>query len=232
MATSGTTSFSPSIAEICEEAYERAGLEMRSGYDLRTAVRSLNILMLEWGNKGFNMWTGGSSSSVTLVSGTASYNLASDTLDAHTFVLRKGAYPQVSTSDRDTVLPRMSLNTYSGIPNKLEPGLPQMVYVNRKIEPPTVTIWPVINTTGYVLVYFRIRRIEDAGRASTNTLDVPARFIPAAIAGLAYHVAMKRPEVTERVMALKQIYDEVWNEVAGEDRERISARFTPAIPSL
>lgn len=229
MAVSGTSTFNLDIAEICEEAYERAGLEMRSGYDLATARRSLNLMGLEWANRGINLWLveeGG----VTLVAGTATYTLPSDTIDLLEHTLRTDSG---ETNQTDTALYRMSVSTYSQITNKLTQGKPTQIYIDRLRDAPTVTLWPIPSSTynGDFVRYFRLRRVEDTGGKSSNTADIPARFLPCMVAGLAYHIAMKRPEAAPRIQMLKSVYDEQFELAAQEDREKASWSFTPQMDS-
>lgn len=225
MAVSGTSAFNLDIAEICEEAYERAGLEMRSGYDLATARRSLNLMGLEWANRGINLWLV-EEGSVTLATGTATYTLPADTIDLleHTLRTNNG-----TTNQTDTSLVRMSVSTYSQITNKLTTGTPTQIYIDRQRDAPTVTLWPVPSSTynGDFVRYFRLRRIQDTGSKSSNTSDIPARFLPCMVAGLSYYLALKRPEAAQRIPTLKAIYEEQFDLAAEEDREKASLIFTP-----
>lgn len=230
MATSGTAVFNMDFTEIAEEAWERAGREMRSGYDLRTARRSMNLMTIEWQNRGINMWTI-EEGSVNLVQGTASYALPADTIDLLEHVIRTGN-GNVSTQ-ADLSISRISVSTYSSIPNKLSQGRPIQIYVDRGRDNPTVTVWPVPDqgTSGtpyYVLKYWRMRRIEDAG-TGVNTADVNFRFFPCMVAGLAYYIAMKDPELAVRLPMLKAEYEEQFRLAAEEDREKASIRFVPRI---
>lgn len=224
MATSGTTTFNLDLSEIVEEAFERCGAELRTGYDLRTARRSLNLLFADWANRGINLWTI-DSGTIPLVAGTATYNLPEDTVDLLEHVIRTGA-GNVSTQT-DLTITRISVSTYSSIPNKLTQARPIQIYVNRTTPIPTVTVWPVPDTsTPYSLVYWRLRRIQDAGNGA-NTMDVPFRFVTCMVAGLAYYLALKIPNAMDRLMVLKQQYDEAWDLAAGEDRDRAAVRFVP-----
>lgn len=226
MASSGTTAFNLDFAEIAEEAWERAGREMRSGYDLRTARRSMNILMLEWQNRGINMFTI-DEGALPLVSGVAAYALPEDTIDLLDAAIRTGD-GSVSTQS-DLSISRVSVSTYSTIPNKLSPGRPIQMWIKRGVDNPTVTLWPVPDRNDYyVLKYWRMRRIEDAG-TGVNTADINARFLPALVAGLAYYIAMKVPELVSRVDMLKMMYEEAYQLAAYEDREKASVRLVPRI---
>jgi|TARA_R110000824_G_C15207794_1_gene676311 hypothetical protein len=225
MAVSGTSTFNLDIAEICEEAYERAGLEMRSGYDLATARRSLNLMSLEWANRGINLWLV-EEGSVTLATGTATYPLPSDTIDLLEHTLRTNSG---ETNQTDTSLTRMSVSTYSQITNKLTSGTPTQIYIDRQRDAPNVTLWPVPNSTlnGDFVRYFRLRRIQDVGSKSSNDADIPARFLPCMVAGLSYYLALKRPQAAQRVPTLKAIYEEQFDLAAEEDREKANLVFTP-----
>jgi|TARA_A100000171_G_scaffold10431_1_gene8201 hypothetical protein len=227
MATSGTATFNPEIVEIVEEAYERCGLELRSGYDLKTARRSLDIMAAEWSNKGINLWTV-EAGTVALTTGTATYTLPADTIDLLETVIRTGS----GSNQQDLSINRISVSTYATIPNKNNQGRPIQIYVDRQATP-KVNVWPTPDSsTTYTLAYWRLRRIEDAGRAGSNTYDVPSRFIPCLVAGLAYHIATKRPEVgLDRVTFLKAAYDEQFTLAADEDRDKSSIQFAPNITS-
>lgn len=227
MATSGTATFNPEIVEIVEDAYERCGLELRSGYDLKTARRSLDIMAAEWSNKGINLWTV-ESGTLSLTTGTATYTLPADTIDLLETVIRTGS----GSNQQDLSINRISVSTYATIPNKNNQGRPIQIYVDRQATP-KVSVWPTPDSsTTYTLAYWRLRRIEDAGRAGSNTYDVPSRFIPCLVAGLAYHIATKRPEVgLDRVTFLKAAYDEQFTLAADEDRDKSSIQFAPNITS-
>jgi hypothetical protein len=225
MATSGTTTFDLDLNEYVEEAFERCGSELRTGYDLKTARRSMNLLFADWANRGINLWTV-EQGFIPLVQGTATYNLPSDTVDLIEHVIRTGA-GNVSTQV-DLTITRISVSTYSSIPNKLQQARPIQVWINRQAPTPTVTVWPVPDqTNNYTLVYWRLRRIQDAGAGGTYTQDVPFRFIPCLVAGLAYYLSMKIPGAMERMPVLKQQYDEAWDLASTEDREKAAVRFVP-----
>jgi hypothetical protein len=225
MATSGTTAFNMDFTEIAEEAWERAGREMRSGYDLRTARRSMNLLTIEWQNRGINMWTI-DSGTVNLVKGTSQYTLPADTIDLMEHQIRTNSGN--SNTQSDLTISRISVSTYASIPNKLSEGRPIQLYVERLRDAPKVNVWPVPDNDDYVLYYWRMRRIEDAG-SGIQTADMNFRFFPCLVAGLAYHISMKVPELVERIPMLKAVYDEQFDMAAGEDREKTSARFVPRI---
>jgi len=300
MTTTGSTLFNMDFTEIAEEAWERAGREMRSGYDLRTARRSMNLMTIEWQNKGINMWTM-EQGVITLTPGLATYALPTDTIDLLEQVIRTGQ--NTASTQADLTITRISVSTYATIPNKLQQARPIQVWVQRlsgEVNPtdsvlsgaltstdttitlntvvglagsgfirlgsediyytyvsgntlggvfrgqnnttaaaqadgtavfvpqlPAVTVWPTPdNSTTYQFVYWRLRRVQDAG-AGSATADMNFRFLPALTAGLAYHIAVKVPELMPRIQMLKQIYDETFDIAAGEDREKAAIRFVP-----
>jgi hypothetical protein len=223
MTTSGTTAFDMDFTEIAEEAWERAGSEMRSGYDLRTARRSMNLLTIEWQNRGINMWTL-DSGTISLTSGTSQYSLPADTIDLMEQVIRTNAGNATTQSDLN--ISRISVSTYSSIPNKLTTGRPIQVWVERLRDAPRINVWPVPDNNDYTFVYWRMRRIEDAG-SGIQTPDMNFRFYPCLVAGLAYYIAMKVPSMAPRIEMLKAAYEEQFQLAAGEDREKASVRFVP-----
>lgn len=224
MATSGTAVFNLDLTELVEEAFERAGSELRTGYDLKTARRSLNLLFADWANRGVNMWTF-EQGTQTLTAGQATYDLPADTVDLLEHVIRTGAGS--ASTQADLTITRISVSTYATIPNKLSQGRPIQIWIERLQAAPRFTVWPVPdNSTTYQLVYWRMRRIDDAGNG-TNTMDVPFRFIPCMVAGLAYYLALKIPGAEARLEVLKAQYDEAWQLAAEEDREKAAVRFVP-----
>ena len=225
MATSGTTAFNMDFTEIAEEAWERAGREMRSGYDLRTARRSMNLMTIEWQNRGLNLWTIDQKTKA-LTTGTSQYVLDADTIDLLDQSIRTNAGN--ATTQSDLTISRIGVSTYSSIPNKLTQGRPIQVWIERLRDAPRINIWPVPDSNDYTFVYWRMRRIEDAG-AGVQTADMNFRFLPCLVAGLAYHIAMKDPELLPRIAILKEAYDEQYNLAAGEDREKTSEHFVPRI---
>jgi hypothetical protein len=223
MATSGVANFNLDLAEVVEEAFERAGGELRTGYDLRTARRSLNLMFADWANRGLNMFTYEQGTQV-LTPGQATYVLPTDTVDLLEHVIRTGA-GNVSTQ-ADLTITRISVSTYATIPNKLQQARPIQIFIER-LNTPQFTVWPIPdNTQTYTLVYYRLRRIENAGDG-VNTMDMPFRFLPCMVAGLAYHLALKIPGGAERLPVLKQQYDEAWTLASDEDREKAAVRFVP-----
>jgi len=233
--TSGTTNFNLDTSTLVEEAYERCGTELRSGYDFRSARRSLSLMFLEWANRGINLWTVDGPYSITLVQGTATYNLPVDTIDILDMVIRTGA-GSVSTQ-QDIAITRISESTYMTLPNKLTQGRPIQCWINRQgginntamggVNPPNITLWPIPDgSTTWVFVYYRLRQIQDAG-TGVGGQDLPDRFLPAAVAGLAYYMSLKIPSAQIRIPMLKQAYEEEWMRAANEDREKATMRIVP-----
>ena len=196
---------------------------MRSGYDLRTARRSMNLMTIEWQNRGINMWTI-DSGTISVTAGTAQYDLPADTIDLLDHVIRTNAGN--ATTQSDLTISRIGVSTYASIPNKLTTGRPIQVFIERLLTP-RINLWPVPDTS-YTFVYFRMRRVQDAG-SGVETPDVVFRFLPCLVAGLAYHIAMKVPELAPRVDMLKAAYDEQYVLAAGEDREKTSENFVPRV---
>jgi hypothetical protein len=300
MTTTGSTLFNMDFTEIAEESWERAGREMRSGYDLRTARRSMNLMTIEWQNRGINMWTM-EQGFINLTPGLATYALPTDTIDLLEHVIRTGS--NTASTQADLTITRISVSTYATIPNKLQQARPIQVWIQRlsgEVNPtnallastitstatsitlttavglagagfirlesediyytyitgnvlggvfraqnnttaaahtvstavfvpqlPAVTVWPTPdNSTTYQFVYWRLRRVQDAG-AGVETADMNFRFLPCVVAGLSYHIAVKVPELMQRIPMLKQMYDEAFELAAGEDREKAAVRFVP-----
>lgn len=221
MPSSGTTNFTMDFTEVAEEAFERAGREMRSAYDLRTARRSFNLLTIEWQNRGINLWTV-EQGTVPLLEGVSNYTLPADTIDLLEQVTRTGT----GNSQSDINITRIGVSTYSSIPNKLVTGRPIQLYIDRQGAAPQINVWPVPNDGSYTLVYWRMRRIEDAG-SGAETPDMPFRFFPALVAGLAFHLANKIPEGMQKLPMLKEMYDEQFRLAAEEDREKVPFRAVP-----
>ena len=233
MTTSGASGFNLDLANIIEEAFERCGAELRTGYDLQTARRSLNLLTIEWASRGINLWTV-EQGAIPLVQGDGSYALPADTIDLLDHVIRTG----VGVNQSDININRISGSTYSTIPNKNTRGRPIQVWVDRQsgaeypvdgVVGPRIQIWPLPDRSNfYTFVYWRLRRIQDAGRG-TNTQDIPFRFLPCMVAGLAYHLSLKIPGALERSQMLKAMYEEAWQYAADEDREKAPLRIAPRV---
>ena len=230
MTTSGTQSFNLDLTSLVEEAFERAGSELRSGYDLRTARRSLNLLTIEWANRGVNLWTI-EQGEIPMVQGQIVYDLPVDTIDLMEHVIRTGS----GQNQTDININRISNPTYATIPNKNAQGRPIQVWINRQTgatEPsgiayPQINVWPAPDQNNfYTFVYWRLRRIQDAGNG-INTQDIPFRFLPCLVAGLAYYIAMKIPEGQPRLEVLKLSYEEQWKFASEEDREKAPLRIAP-----
>lgn len=228
---SGTSSFNLDLNNLIEEAFERCGSELRTGYDLRTARRSLNLMTIEWANRGINLWTI-EEGTIPLVQGQITYDLPADTIDLLDQVVRTGT----GQNQTDINITRISESTYITIPNKNARGRPIQIWINRQsgaaypsgVKFPQVNVWPTPDQSDfYTLFYYRLRRIQDAGEGGTHMQDIPFRFLPCMVAGLAYYLSMKIPEALNRVEALKAIYDEQFQLAADEDREKASLRLAP-----
>jgi len=225
MATSGTYTFSLDLSDILEEAYERAGLELRSGYDYRTARRSLDLMFLEWQNRGLNLWTV-QEGSQTLTAGTGRYVLSGDELDVIEAFLRTNDGD--TSKQSDLTMSRISISQYSHLTNKLTQGRPIQYWIEKDPGAIALNLWPVPDdAVTYKLGYYYIQRVEDTGSPASNNVDIPARFIPCMAAGLAYYISVKRPEVSERAPLLKQIYEEQWELAADADRDKSSFYMVP-----
>ena len=213
------------FTEIVEESFERAGSESRTGYDLKTARRSLNLMLAGWANLGINLWAI-EQGTIPLVAGTATYTLPTDTVDLIDHVIRTGSGS--ASMQADITCSRISSSTYATIPNKLSQARPLQIWIQRLIAP-QVTVWPVPdNAQTYTLVYWRLRRLQDAGNGA-DTQDVPFRFLPALVAGLAYHIALKIPGGLERVPMLQEQYSAALDLAMAEDREKATMRAVPRV---
>ena len=296
--TTGTVAFNLDLNNLIEEAFERCGSELRTGYDIKTARRSLNLLTIEWSNRGINLWTV-EQGQITLVSGQSTYALPTDTIDLLDSVIRTGT----GTTQSDINISRISESTFVTIPNKNATGRPIQVWINRQsgatatttvtlnetltaadttitlsttvglasagyikidseiiyysgttstniqncvrgqanttaathttataiyvVNLPAINIWPTPDSSQtYTFVYWRLRRIQDAGNG-VNTQDIPFRFLPCMVAGLAYYLALKLPDALPRVEMLKVMYEEQWQMAADEDREKAPLRLAP-----
>jgi len=215
----------PDIPEIFQEAFERAGLDMKTGYDLKTIRRSFNILTAEWQNRGLNLWTIAEGTQA-LTSGTSTYTLPTDTVDLLEHTIRTGT----GTSQVDTNMARISVSTFAQISSKNTQGKPTQIFIQRLSGSVTATLYPVPDSQDtYTLSYFRVVGIDgiSSGIEGTTTSFIPPRFVPCLVSGLAYYIAMKDPELAGRVTALKQEYEFQFELAAGEDTESASARFVP-----
>ena len=219
MTTSGSRDFSLDVGEIIEEAYERCGLEVRTGYDARTARRSLNLMFADWANRGLNLWTV-NQGTITLTAGQAQQTLTSDVVDVLEVVLRR--------DNTDFTVQRISRGEYLTIPNKTTQGRPSQFYFDRQIDP-VINLWSVPENSTDQLIYYFVRRIEDADTL-VNTTDMPFRFFPCMVAGLAYYISMKR--APERAQLLKVVYEEEFQRAADEDEGRTPLKLQPRIQYL
>lgn len=219
MATSGTRTFNLDVGELIEEAYERCGLEVRTGYDARTARRSLNLMLAEWANRGLNLWTV-SQATINLTQGVATYTVSDDHADILEMVLRRDG--------TDYEVERISRSEYFLLPNKTTQGRASQFYYDRKISP-VINLWQVPENSTDQIVYYYVRRIEDAGTMQ-NTTEMPWRFYPCMVAGLAYYLAMKR--APDRMGMLKAVYDEEFTRAAEEDEDRVPLKLQPDVAYL
>jgi hypothetical protein len=219
MTTSGTTVFDLQIDDLIEESFERLGMQMTSGKQLSTARRSLNLMFLDWANRGLNLWTI-ELATYNLVQGDTEISLPTDTVNVLSAVIRlTGQSPAT-----DVIIERISRAEYLNIPDKTDQAQPAQYYVQRT-NVPKVFLYPTPNQA-YQLRYYRIRRIQDAG-AYTNTTDVNFRFLPCLAAGLAYYLSLKF--APERTGMMKQLYEEEFARAAAEDRDTASAYFVPEL---
>ena len=225
MTTSGTYTFDLDLADAMEEAFERAGRELRSGYDYRTARRSLNLLMLEWQNRGLNLWTVRNTTQA-LTAGTTSYTLSADVLDIVEGYIRTDAGDV--TKQFDQAMTRISVSDYSQLSNKLTKSKPLQYYVERSPTGIIIHVWPSPDDQAtYTFGYYYMQRIEDAGSPASNNMDVPARFLPCLVAGLAYQISMKFPDSAPRSQFLKADYEEQFTLAADSDRGKASLFISP-----
>ena len=225
MATSGTTTFNLDISDIMEEAYDLCGLELRSGYSYRGAKRALNLVFLEWQNKGLNLWTV-EQGSATLVAGTSSYTAESSTLDIVDVSIRTNAG---NINDQfDQRLNRISRTEYNHQASKLTQSKPTQFYVDKDNDAVKIVLWATPDSAEtYTLIYDYVKRIEDVGTVASNNADVPTRYLPCLTYALAYNLACKSPEAIQRVPMIRQRYMELWDEVSDADREKAAVRFVP-----
>ena len=216
MTTSGSTNFELDVSDYIEEAFERCGLEVRTGYDLKTAKRSLNLLFADWANRGLNQWTIAQRTQ-TVTADDADYDLGADVIDVLSMVVRR--------STTDFSMSRVSRDEYLSIPNKTTTGRPTQFFIDRQITP-KIKVWPTPENSTDVLHFDCLTRIEDAD-TFTNTVEVPFRFYPCLAAGLAYYIAIKK--APDRIQLLKAIYDEEFDRAQAEDRDRASFNVTPSL---
>ena len=220
MATSSSTDFEPNVAEFVEEAFERCGLELRTGYDLKTARRSINLMLAEWANRGLNQWTI-EQDTQTVTEGTTDYSLNSNVIDILDVVLRR----TINQTQTDISMNRISRSEYINIPNKTTKARPSQFFLD-KLSTPTLKIWPAPENSTDILVFNKIVRMDDADKP-TNTMDMPFRFYPCFAAGLAYYISLKR--APERTSQLKALYEEEFDRAMSQDEDRASYRVRPDI---
>jgi hypothetical protein len=216
MTTSGSRDFNLDVGEIIEEAYERCGIEVRTGYDAKTARRSLNLMFADWANRGINLWTV-KEGTITLTQGQATETLATSVVDVLEVVLRRGG--------TDYEIERISRGEYVTLPNKTTQGRPSQYWLNKQIAP-IINLWATPENSTDQLIYYYLQRIEDAD-ALVNTTDMPFRFYPCMVAGLAYYIAMKR--TPERIQLLKAVYEEEFQRAADEDEDRVPLKLQPSM---
>ena len=219
MTTSGSRDFNLDVGEVIEEAYERCGLEVRTGYDAKTARRSMNLMFADWANRGLNLWTV-KEANFTVTQGTSSYALAADVVDVLDVVIRR--------SNTDYELQRISRGDYATVPNKTTQGRPSQFWLDRQITP-VMYLWSTPENSTDQIRYYYVRRIEDAD-ALVNTTDMPFRFYPCMVAGLAYYMAMKR--APDRIQMLKSVYEEEFQRAADEDQGRTPLKLQPSLRYL
>jgi hypothetical protein len=229
MATSGTHDFSLDIVDIIEEAYERIGKEAYSGYDYRTARRSINLLMLEWQNRGLNLWKV-KDAEQALTSGVQAYDLSPERVDVIEGVLRTSSGD--TTNQTDLSMKRVSVSTWAKQTNKLQSGRPIQYWIEQTPSKVTVNVWPVPDgLESYVFHYYYMELIQDVGNVGSNTMDIPSRFLPSLISGLAYYLALKTPDVAAAAPGLKAVYDEQFQLASEAAREKASVLLVPEVYS-
>lgn len=219
MATSNSRDFDLDVAELVEEAYERCGLEIKTGYDAKTARRSLNLMFADWANRGINLWTV-QLGTQALTAGTTEYTLTADVVDLLEVVVRR--------DNTDFQVQRISRSDYQNLPNKTTSGRPSSIYVDKQIAP-KINLWPAPENSTDVLRYYFIQRIQDAD-AAINNMDAPFRFLPCMAAGLAYYLSVKK--APDRVQLLKSIYEEEFQRASDMDQDRVPTRLTPSLDYL
>lgn len=218
MATSGSTDFEPNVTEFIEEAFERCGIELRTGYDLRTAKRSVNLMLAEWANRGLNQWTV-EQGTQTVTEGTSAYTLNSNVIDILDVVCRR----TVSDTQTDINMSRLSRSEYINIPNKTTKARPNQFFLDKQIIP-VLNVWPTPENSTDVLVFNKLVRMDDAD-ASVDTMDLPFRFYPCFVAGLSYYLSLKK--APEKTQLLKQLYEEEFLRAESQDEDRASFRIRP-----
>ena len=218
MATSSSTNFEPNVSEFVEEAFERCGLELRTGYDLKTAKRSINLMLAEWANRGLNQWTI-EQATQTVTKGTNQYTLNSNVIDILDCSLRR----DTDGTNLDLQMTKISRSEFLNIPTKSTQARPNQFFLDKQVSP-VLNIWPTPENSTDVLVFNKLVRMDDADTA-TNTMDMPFRFYPCFAAGLAYYIAIKK--APERVGMLKQMYEDEFERAMSQDEDTASFRISP-----
>ena len=223
MATSGSKDFELDVADYVEEAFERCGLELRTGYDLKTANRSLNLMLAEWANRGLNQWTV-NQKVLAMVKDTTSYTIDTTNPTATIDVLDVFIRETIGGVSTDVPLNRMSRNEYANLSTKATTGKPNQYFVDKQISP-TVTVWPAPDESSKYSLYLNVLSRMDDADAGANTMQIPFRFYPCLAAGLAYYIALKR--APEKVGMLKGLYEEEFQRALSQDEDRASFRIAP-----
>mgnify|MGYP005827842023 FL=1 len=223
MATSGSKNFEPDVGEFVEEAFERCGIELRTGYDLKTARRSLNLLFAEWANRGLNQWTI-AQKSVAMVKDTTAYNIDSTNATAPIDVLDAFIRETINSEDTDLPMAKISRSNYSGLSQKSTTGKPNQFFVDKQLTP-TITVYPAPDKSSTYTVYMNVLTRMDDADVGANTMDMPYRFYPCLAAGLAYYISLKR--APERTAMLKPLYEEEFSRAMSQDEERASFHISP-----
>ena len=223
MATSGSKDFELDVADYVEEAFERCGLELRTGYDLKTANRSLNLMLAEWANRGLNQWTV-NQKILAMVKDTTSYTIDTTNPTATIDVLDVFIRETIGGVSTDVPLNRMSRNEYANLSTKATTGKPNQYFVDKQISP-TVTVWPAPDQSSKYDLYLNVLSRMDDADAGANTMQIPFRFYPCLAAGLAYYLALKR--APEKVGMLKGLYEEEFQRALSQDEDRASFRIAP-----
>jgi hypothetical protein len=223
MATSGSKDFELDVADYVEEAFERCGLELRTGYDLKTAQRSLNLMLAEWANRGLNQWTI-NQKTISAVQDTTVYTIDTTNPTSVIDVLDVFVRETVSGTTSDLPLTKLSRAEYAHIATKTSTGKPNQYFVDKQITP-TITVWPAPDKSSAYTIYLNVLSRMDDADVGTNTMEVPFRFYPCLAAGLAYYIALKR--TPDKVPLLKQLYEEEFERALSQDQSRASFRVAP-----
>tara|TARA_R100001244_G_scaffold79270_1_gene62366 strand:+ start:32 stop:727 length:696 start_codon:yes stop_codon:yes gene_type:complete len=227
MATSESKNFEPDVGEFIEEAFERCGIELRTGYDLKSAQRSLNLMLAEWANRGLNQWTV-AQKTVAMVKDTATYNIDSTNATAPIDVLDAFMRETVNSENTDLPMTRISRSQYSSLPNKSTTAKPNQFTIDKQLSP-TISVYPAPDKSSTYTLYMNVlTRIDDAD-VGANTMQMPYRFYPCLAAGLAYYISLKK--APERTGMLKQLYEEEFSRAMDMDEERASFRIAPDLSS-